>query len=456
MPSFVAFCCLLLVQIASFLIMAFRTLVKIPFRILFYLLVITLPFNFQAYIAGVLFAKYHNDSVTEGIKLHLQELDSWSWMDQFSVPGAPTIWEHQNNVSPFFVPQLRSNTWRDTLGVTVPYEHQENFIDDAPIDSLVSFNAAVRDLTGLCSARPTEFWVYISRLSMPSVFEWDQAFVELLEYHEMHPLPANATFANVDCAATPFLCHIWQVYYPALMHFKISEEVALDDEIDPEAFLTPLDQLRPLETRIFDLGLQLDVSPLPPGTFPTRFEQMKALTSNQGAYTIAEDEYGDYNGFKRKYDRFNEWYYFPACNRKGSFLDYSSEFDNFLLKRIARPIGLEDTMTFFNGLGFTASMLLGTVFYAVKNPLSDFWSSFFGTRTEIDELAQRLEEREAVRQRGGVFGDAAWNFADWVEDLVLNSETESAEQPAVTTQKDEMKGLFAGLRANMSSILKVA
>lgn len=431
--------------------MSFRGILTILFRIFFLLFLITLPFNFQAFLAGALFAKYNNDGIGKGIELYVREVDQFSWMDQWSVPGAPSIWDVEDNDSPFLVPRLRLNTWADKLGLTIPYAHQEGFELDAPINEVFAFDGAVRDVS-VHRYLPTEYWIYVSSMTMPEVYQWDQAFVELLEYHEMHALPENTTIAYIDCGAAPFLCHIWQVRYPGLMHFKIDIDRSVSDDIDPAAFQSPLDQLRPLEVRIFDLGLQYDESPLPPGVFPSRFEQMKALTSNDGAYTIEEE----YNEVRRAYDCFNELYYFPACNRQGSFLDYTSEFDNFLLKRIAKPIGLEDALGMMNAVAFLTSTAFSTAFYVIANLVSKFWASFFGKPTEMDHLAERLEERQAVAEGGGLLGGAVNGFMDWMENHVESSGSESAEQPAVTTQKDGMKEALASLRVNMSAILKGA
>lgn len=429
--------------------MSVKGFLKTTLRILFYAFLLTLPFNFQAILAGALFAKFYNDRVATGVELFMRAADHFSWMNQWSVPGAPSIWDFQDNSYPFFTQQLRENDWSEKLGLLRPYAHQQGFVDEAPINSLMVFEGAVRDTTcGPDRRLPTEWWVYVSSVAMPEVYAWDKAFVQLLEYHEMFPLPDKTAVAYVDCAATPFLCHVWQVQYPALMHFKINESGTVGEDIDPAAFASSLEYLRPLEVRIFDFGLQLDVSPLPPGIFPSRFEQMKALTTNDGAYTL-EEEYSD---LMRAYRNFNEYYYFPACNRDGSFLDYTSTFDNFLLKRVAKPIGLKGVADRMNGIAFSLSLVFISPIYMVSLYAWDFFHTFFGEPTEIDRIAQRIEEREAVVQRGGIMGDMMLGGVNHVEAMYEAHAAESAEQPVVTTQNDLVKSLFDGLRANMSSI----
>lgn len=150
--------------------MSLKSSVKLVFRITVYIFLITLPFTFQAYIAGALFAKYHNDNIATGIELWVHELDHFSWMNQFSVPGASSILDYQHSVGPFQLPQLRTHNWRNKLGLTIPYEHIDWLETDLPIDRHAAFDEVVRDLS--CHRNmPTEYWVYVSSLSMPEVYE---------------------------------------------------------------------------------------------------------------------------------------------------------------------------------------------------------------------------------------------------------------------------------------------
>lgn len=435
--------------------MASRCLFRRIFRFLLYTFLLTLPFTFQAHLAGLLFAKYHSDQISRGVSLYLHELDRFTWGEQWSVPGALSFSEFQTRpAAPFWVPQLRSNSWTEALGLTQPGAWREDFFDETPINQLVSLEGVVRDLgCGAHGAKPTEWWVFVSRMAMPMVFEWDQAFVELMEWHEMHP-PVSSTggevaFAYVDCGFSSFLCHVWQVHHPALVHFRVDMdgEVTADD-VGEDDFASPLEQLRPVEVRIFDLGLQQEVSPLAPAVFPSELEQMKALTMNLGAYTVEDD----FSQLAREFHEFYERYYFPACNKQGSFLDYTSEFDNFMVKKIASPIGLETAADILAGVAFTISMALGSSYYLVANPVGDFFTHFLGKRTEVDELVEQMREREQVVERGGIFGSMHLDFLEQMEDYVQDQIDHEALDVKVTTKKEEVRSLFAGMRENMSSI----
>lgn len=266
----------------------------------------------------------------------------------------------------------------------------------------------------------------------------------------MHPVPYTVGFAYVDCGASPFLCHVWQVQYPALVHFKTDEDGRVAEDTDPNVFEFSMDLLRPVEVRIFDLGLQQDTSLLPASVFPTMLAQMKSLTTQEGAHTIKDE----YDPLMREYHQFHNLHYSPACDRRGSFLDYTSSLDNFLLKHIAQPLGLEQLNEIVARVAFSLSTVVGIAFYLIANPVSDFWSGFLGKPGPLDQLAEQLEERGAIADNGGILGGMQNGLMDFLEDFMVSKVAESAEQSAVTTQKDEMKTLLAQMRANMSSVLQ--
>lgn len=296
---------------------------------------------------------------------------------------------------------------------------------------------------------PNSYWVYVTNLAMPEIFSWDAAFVRLLEHHDMHPPADNAGFAYVDCTASPFVCNVWQVDYPALVHFLVRDESPDPSEINPDAFDAEPKDLRQVDVRIFDLGLQQNSTTLSPGVFPTEFEQMRSLTANEGAYTVEEP----YDELGREYHRFHNLYYTPACNLQGSFLDYSSELDNFIFKKIMKPIGLEYAADIYAGIAFLCSLNLAFIGLWIYRTIEDFFSSFLGRPTEFDELAQRMEERQDFADSGGFMGDMMQHFIDGIEAAFEANQSATGVPGEVTAAADARKAMFAGLRTNMSSVL---
>lgn len=151
---------------------------------------------------------------------------------------------------------------------------------------------------------------------------------------------------------------------------------------------------------MFDLGLQLDSSPLPNGIFPSRIEQMKALTTQEGAYAVEET----YHEMLREYRQFNELYYFPLCTTEGHFLDYSSEFDYFLLKRFAAPLGLEELAEALAGLSVAFSFGVSALFWFFAYHAVDLWRYALDQRTELQDLADEIAQRESFKTLGGLLG----------------------------------------------------
>ena len=102
------------------------------------LLVITIPLSFQPSIAGAWFSYFWDQQVKHGIDAYAREVESISFLGQFSVPGAPTIFDHLDNTEPFYLPHLRYDDWPAKLGMVQPFSRE--FDMDTPIDRLASFD----------------------------------------------------------------------------------------------------------------------------------------------------------------------------------------------------------------------------------------------------------------------------------------------------------------------------
>lgn len=431
-------------------IMALRSVARVTFRIFFYTSLVFLPVTLfptlQSIFAGVLFQQFHNQRIADGIHAYTSEIDRYSWMNQWSVPGAPTIWDHMDNKEPFFVPQLRTQTWHTKLGLTLP-----NVGEEDGIDRIASFDGAVRDVVACKGACTKEFWVYVSNLGMPQVFPWDAAFVQLLEHYSAVGSPRNASFAHVQCSSSPFLCNVWQVESPAFVHFIVDEDSRLEEDIALKDYGGPAEKFRPVEVRIIDLGLQEMLGAWTSSRFPSMFEQMRFLTTDECAYEV----FSQYVAMDRDLDRFQK-HFEQLASRDGSMLEYIANLDTWTTDHIAAPLALEDVVAEWAALVFR--LTANAVF-----EVSQFWDLitelvhiFFGTPNEFDELNARLEQREQVNQGGGIFGGMVNGFMDFVETKLAENDSvvDVAAGPGFTANAEVRKSLMAKLRANVSSILE--
>lgn len=138
-----------------------------------------------------------------------------------------------------------------------------------------------------CS-QPWHHWIYVATHPVISQDElqneWDKAFDELVKYHYAYPPAYNASFHYISCPGRPF-CDLWALKAPSLIHFKT--ETATSDRPN---FIRPREEVLGYDTvtaRIIELPI---TNPgklaLPPGVFPSPFDQLKAVTDNEGAWKV--------------------------------------------------------------------------------------------------------------------------------------------------------------------------
>ena len=414
--------------------MGFKSFMRVTFRLLGYIYLLSLPITFfptlVAIPAGFLFARYHFRKVDEGVHALAREVDTFHWMNQWELPGAP-ISSWRDNKAPFFVPQVTSAGWDCKLGLVLPraYHMPEDMdpSDEPGVDKLVSFEGALRDMRTQ-SHFPKEWWIFVSRLAMPEVFPWDAAFRDLLEYHSANPLPKGTAFAHIQCADSPFLCNVWQVYNPAMVHLLVREDGFLDPEFDTSDYDANRRDLRPVDVRIIDLGLQENVSTLVPNVFPSRFEQMKSLTTQAGAYSV----FDEYDLVQRSLKLWQEEFHL-MCNRRGSILDYLTDLENWTFDHIANPLGLEDALDVYRSIAVTLFFGTTSLINSAGRFIWQLGEQFLARPTEFDELAERIQRRDEQNAGGGLFGGMMQDFLKSMPGLLNDSSVEPAVSPAPTS-----------------------
>ncbi|KAF4435954.1 hypothetical protein FACUT_6805 [Fusarium acutatum] len=137
---------------------------------------------------------------------------------------------------------------------------------------------------------PWQQWVYLSAQMEPwrqpggPVLHdpWDQAFLKVLEYRDKHENLGRSNFHYVSCHKS-FLCGSWRVTAPALLHFSINATEAKKFEKEGK---WPYHE--PVSVRAFELPLQKSIIP---GTFPSYFEQIRALTASNSTFWTTRDTY---------------------------------------------------------------------------------------------------------------------------------------------------------------------
>lgn len=274
-------------------------------------------------------------------------------------------------------------------------------------------------------------------LAWPSVFPWDAAFQQLLEYHHANPLPNGTKFAHIKCGNSPFLCNVWQISDRddgTFVHFLVREDGELGSDIDPSEYEAAVEDLRPVEVRIIDLGLQSDVSPLVPGKFPSRFEQMKALTTQQGAYTIFEK----YDELEREISRHTYKANEALSRRMEKVYPFFNDMDDYTTNFLAKPLGLEKFVDVVASTMYFVGFAVASVATMVIRTANDFGKAFLGKPSEFDELFARLARREEANCERSDFG-ALNNFLErHVMDISITS---AGNPPEITPGSSERSDL---------------
>jgi len=436
--------------------MGFKSLSKRALVLISYAVLLTSPFTFfplfDAAFFGLKYSQYHNARITEGISALAREIERRSWMEQWSVPGAQSMSQWENNKSPFFVPQLQGNDWSQKLGFLKPRAHYDDASsNDLPINLVYGFEGLVADI-GCHSDLPREWWVYVGYMAAPDAFPRDAAFRRLLECTSANPVP-NTKFAQVQCTSAPFLCNIWQVSGLGsghLVHFLVrydSEEL----NVDPADYDAEPTNLRSVEIRVIDLGLQSQTSILPPGVFPTHFEQMKALVTQPGAYSVFEE----YDDMTREMTRFYDANEEVLRRRQSRLYASVADMNESVTDYLNKPLGLDKLVGELELIAYVWTFNLMQGLSGAMRLVQGLYAAFLGTPTEFDLLAQRLEQREQAGAGGGLFGGLMNGFVDMMQSEVERSASmTTSDSPGITADADVRKALFEGLRQNLTSVLR--
>lgn len=370
---------------------------KQVFKLFKYFFLLTLPLTFlpigNGIIGGVLFSFWNNGLVKQHVDSLTHEIEQDSWLDSFSVPGALSIHDFMDQKSAFHVPKLKTNDWLSKLGYMLPNEYI--FLDDAPIDKLASLDNLMLDTT--CSPnKPTEQWVYVSSLAWPSMLnEWDAAFDQLIRNNYVSPL-SDTSFAYVECASSEFLCGIWGVKAPTMLHFKIEAHPLESEDMPPDlTYEADRLNLRPVTVRIIELPLEEAYT----GTnaFLGPFEQLRAIIRGNCLY----EQFDTYNPIVQLMNRFND--HIQLLMRRYRALDYFYKAHNWIDDHIFEPLGMNSALDTIKGIAFQLSMLLAWLVRLPFSILSDAWAAFFGVP---DQFAA------APKEYGNLFDNMLGGFLD--------------------------------------------
>ncbi|CAG7565313.1 unnamed protein product [Fusarium equiseti] len=184
--------------------------------------------------------------------------------------------------APYHIKQLHNPlTWDRDVGISRPEGWKTN-----NVGVLAQFNALYR--TSRRYSAEWHHWIYLSANKYPlnetwNEDPWDKAFLELLQHRDEYEQPQGRRKFNYIACPGSFLCSMWRVDGPAMIHFTTGP---LERNHSQLQSLAPF--LEPVHVRVFDLPLNESVIP---GRFPTHFEQLRSITASNSTYWTKKKEY---------------------------------------------------------------------------------------------------------------------------------------------------------------------
>ncbi|KAH9885173.1 hypothetical protein F4778DRAFT_761370 [Xylariomycetidae sp. FL2044] len=367
------------------------------FRFLLKFFLLSLPLTLAPLLigsfAGFLLVYDRTTGITSGVEELTWEMESDAWQSYWNVPGAPTIFDV--NTGPFYdAVKLRTADWMDKMDLTKDADglDLEAGVDRmATIDGLLWPRAVGRPADSSSPRGTTSKlmskWVYLSDLAMPAISEWDAAFDQLLQYHAAH-LPADdAELFYAQCVTSAFLCRIWNVQHPTLVHFSVDGDA---EPVDP-------DGRRPVTVKV--VHLPLDGWVPAPGAFPTPFEQLRVVTSG----TLDLEPLDEYDAFQQELLRLDR-HVDDLRRRYAGTLGRIINFEDWMKRRLPWAkvgISIAWASSFFVSLG--VGILAASAYDGVV-ALVAWYQGVPGSAGVPDPYLESLEAEQllqAGRDRGG-------------------------------------------------------
>jgi hypothetical protein len=416
--------------------------------LLFYSSLISLPVAGPPIIWGIATGtKFHfwqADQILKNTNALTFEIDQHSRMSYWNVPGAPSIHQFQDNQAPFFIPHLGVLDYAEKLSMSKPRSTLDEY---ASIDRMGSLDDLVR--SGADNL-PNECWIYVTFMPEYGGSEWDQAFSEVLQQsYARSPQPKTAFF-YLSCLKSQFLCGVWGVKFPSLVHltvenYTLADQMAMEEPVDHSQHLSydygcPPDKLRPVTARVVELPLEGDhaVHFLPRNVLPTPYLQLRTLIFDAPRSAIVE-QFDPWHPLMQDLARFHDrildlcaisrsaWYYLDKADQW---------YEKYVLKSVLGGEINDAVVDVVQPLTFSMSLAIASI---VRMPFSWGWalySWYFGLGWDGEPLGTHTwpgEEDLNEDGYGGMWGDMMSGFWDFAEKKMAEQETNAAASAAVTS-----------------------
>jgi hypothetical protein len=247
------------------------------------ILLLLLPAFASGIVAGLHLGNFFSLRRIDGIEAYTRDFEQLEFHASMSLPGLPM---EDTPLPPFYKPYLYTTNWWERLDIKRcnPKDPECTLADSCdmdeilkePINKMVRFEE-FRRLPG--SDSPTHYWIYFANFVISARSTWDKAFNQLLEHTDVHPAAHNASLQVVDCSTARFLCHIWALKPPTMVHMSFKPRLTDEERADYDQHESWMDEFIPV-IRWTELPLGYDELRGTETMFPSYFEQMRRITHN--------------------------------------------------------------------------------------------------------------------------------------------------------------------------------
>jgi hypothetical protein len=234
-------------------------------------------------------------------------------------------------------------------------------------------------------APPKEQWVYVSDWAWPLLSEWDTAF-EAVVQAAYTPSALNQTrlfFAQCRKTAS-FLCGVWGVRAPTLMHFLVEDSPPKLADMDRELIYPSVFwKLRPVTVRIVELPLKRTYTGLSADVFLGRKQQMLSIMRGDKLY----EQFEPWDESDQLTRRFQEYMDDNFYDRKETLMFYLGKADGWMTEHVEKPLGLKEAIRVVYALSFfgTGAIAKGLILMPL-NWVKESFRDYFGYPKRGDQI----------------------------------------------------------------------
>jgi len=346
--------------------------------------IITLPLTAIAIIGGTINGTLISFWLPEQVKLNsiAFSTDFAAILQDWGVPSF-TFREFQNTKNDFRLRRLNTNDWVGRLGFIHPEQYAWSLEADkmmAGLDTLGDIPSLMYDENSSCEAPPKEQWVYISNVAWPDLYKWDGAFRQAIEVGYAKGRINSTRLFFVECLGTgKFLCGVWNVKAPSLLHFSYEDDFVNPEDIQPGlTYRAGVKGLRKVITRVIEFPLTDAYTSLPSTAFSSEREQLLSIMKGDRLY----EQFEPYDSQSQEFNRILD-YLEIVWNRKGTTLNQLYKVDDWFTKNVFKSLHLEDI---YSSIHVCTAFITYTIITIILKPWF-FFTHYFWEFLGVDEFA---------------------------------------------------------------------